>query len=218
MMGSDAALSGGLKEMYPGPEWKRFWVENWKQTSDRFEWTVEAPRNGEYSVALILKNDTRGGEPCEIELVVGNKKLTHAIKRERFWNRHYMEQTLHLPEGRSTLTLQAIKLTPKAKLALHSIELIRPEVRSSIEQRAKSLRSSTEWLVQAKYGVMTHWTALSKPRSGPAKPYAEAVKDFDVEAFAGMAERTGAGFAILTTSWADYYFPAPIKAIDEILP
>ncbi len=218
IMGSDATLTGELKELYPGKEWKRFWVENWRQTSDRFEWTVECAKEGDYTVALILKGDTRAGDPCKIELAAGNRKLTHLVKRERFWNRHALERTLHLPAGRTTLTLQATRLPPKAKLALLSIELVRPEVRTSIEETAKSLRSSTEWMVNAKYGLMTHWTARSKPRHGLPKPYAEAVKDFDVESFAATVQQSGAGFVVITTSWADYYFPAPIKAIDEILP
>ena len=113
--------------------------------------------------------------------------------------------------------MQATQLPPKAKLALLSIELVRPEVKTSIEKAAKSLRASTEWMVQAKYGIMTHWTARSKPRYGPPKTYAKAVEDFDVESFAAMVQRTGAGFVVITTSWADYYFPAPIKVIDKIL-
>jgi len=218
LMGSDAALTGGLKEMYPGSEWKRFWVENWKQTTDRFDWTVQTPKEGDYTIALLLKDDTRAGEPCQIELAAGESKLTHLIKRERFWNRHLLEGMLHLPAGRSIITLQARKLPPKAKLSLLSLELVRPGVWNSMQKTALSLRSSTEWMVQAKYGVMTHWTARSMPRAGPRKRYAEAVKDFDVEAFAAMIRRTGAGFLVFTTSWADFYFPAPIQAIDEILP
>jgi len=218
VMGSDAAISGGLKEMYPGSEWKRFWVENWRRTNDRFDWTLESPIADDYSVALILKDDTRAGDLCEIELAVGDSKLTHSIKRERFWNRHAVEGTLHLSAGRSTLTLRAAKLPPGAKLALFSIELARPAVKRSMQKTAKPLQSTTDWMVQAKYGVMVHWTARSKPRNGPAKPYAQAVNDLNVESFAAMVQRTGAGFLVLTTSWADYYFPAPIKAIDEILP
>jgi len=105
IMGSDATLTGELRELYPGKEWKRFWVENWRQTSDRFDWTVECPREGDYTVALILKDDTRAGDQCEIELAAGNRKLTHLIKRDRFWNWHVMEETFYLPVGRSILTL-----------------------------------------------------------------------------------------------------------------
>jgi hypothetical protein len=218
VMGSDAALSGALKELYPGEDWKRFWVENWRQTSDRFEWTLESPKADDYEVALVLKDESRAGAPCEIELAAGDSKLTYAVRRERFWNRHVLPGTLHLGSGRSAVTLQASKLPAGGKLALLSMELVRPAVKRSMQERAEALRSSTAWMVQAKYGVMTHWTARSKPRHGAAKPYAEAVRDFNVESFAGMVQRTGAGFAVLTTSWADYYFPAPIKAIEEILP
>jgi hypothetical protein len=218
IMGSDAALTGGLNELYPGPEWKRFWVENWRQTRDRFDWTLENPEAGDYAITLLLKDDSGATDASQIEIAAGNSKLTHVVNREKFWNRHILDGTIHLPAGRSTLTLRATKLPSDAKLALLSVELVRPAVWTSMQEKAKSLRSSTQWLVDAKYGVMTHWTARSMPRTGPRKPYAEAVKNLNVESFAAMVQKTGAGFLVFTTSWADFYFPAPIKAIDEILP
>jgi hypothetical protein len=71
---------------------------------------------------------------------------------------------------------------------------------------------------QAKYGLQFHWTSQSQPRHGPQKPYSDAVRDFDVQAFAEMVHETGAGYVILTTSHAEHYFPAPIRAIDQIMP
>jgi hypothetical protein len=73
-------------------------------------------------------------------------------------------------------------------------------------------------MVQARYGLQFHWTSHSQPRRGPRKPYAQAVRDFDVKAFADTVSETGAGYVTVTTSHAEYYFPAPIRAIDGVLP
>jgi len=224
LMGTDAALSGGLKEVLSGGDLKRFWVTNWRDEKDRFTWTLEVPEEGDYSVAMIIKDESRTGlvarnpDECEIELAAGEAKVTHAVKRLPYWDRQTFAGVLHLPAGHSALTLRALRMPPAARLSLFSLELALPGVKSDLEQSAKDLRASTDWMVQAKYGVMFHWTARSQPRTGPAKPYAEAVRDFNLPAFVKMVEQTGAGFVVFTTSWADYYFPGPIKAIDEILP
>ena len=65
---------------------------------------------------------------------------------------------------------------------------------------------------------MCHWTSQTVPRHGPPKPYAEAVRDFDVKTFAEQVEQTGAQFVTITTSHAMLYFPAPLKSLDRILP
>jgi hypothetical protein len=79
------------------------------------------------------------------------------------------------------------------------------------------MAASTDWLIADKYGLMCHWTSESKPRNGPAKPYQQAVRDFDVERFANMVQQMGARHLIFTTSHAGYYFPGPNKVIDSIL-
>jgi hypothetical protein len=217
LMASDAALSGGLKEMYPGSAWKRFWVQNWKSPNDSFSWSLDVDKEEDYAITMLIRDETRKGDLCEVEFSAGEKRLKHVVKRVPYWDRQTLDGTIRLAAGRSALSLRALKLPPKARLSLFSIELVPAGAKREIEASVQSLRSSTEWMVQARYGVMYHWTARTKPRHGPAKPYARAVADFDVESFARMVQRTGAGFVVMTTSWADYYFPAPIAAIDEIV-
>jgi hypothetical protein len=65
---------------------------------------------------------------------------------------------------------------------------------------------------------MCHWTSETVPRRGTPKPYAQAVQDFDVPAFVEQVRQTGAGFVVLTTSHAQMFLPAPVKALDRILP
>ena len=80
------------------------------------------------------------------------------------------------------------------------------------------MRASTDWFVAAKYGVTFHWNVGTKPKRGPQKPYPEAVRDFDVNAFGDMVEETGAGYVIFTMPGHHSFFPAPIKTIEKIMP
>jgi hypothetical protein len=60
---------------------------------------------------------------------------------------------------------------------------------------------------------MCHWTSETSPRRGERKPYAQAVRDFDVEGFAGQVQATGAGFVVFTTSHGEHFFPAPLASL-----
>lgn len=73
-------------------------------------------------------------------------------------------------------------------------------------------------MVDAKYGLMTHWTPFTQPRRGLRKPYCEVVRDFDVESYSNMVQHTGAGYLVSTTGWGGFWFPAPIRAINEAMP
>jgi hypothetical protein len=99
-----------------------------------------------------------------------------------------------------------------------SVELVRPAVRDRLREAAARQRADTKWLQDARYGLMVHWTSQSVPRRGEPAPYAQAVRDFDVGAFVEQVRQTGAGFVVLTTSHARMFFPAPIRALDRVLP
>jgi acylphosphatase len=133
--------------------------------------------------------------------------------------------TLYLPAGTSTVTLRASKVG--GDLALYSLELVRPEVERALKEKAEKLRSSTKWLADAKYGLFFHWTSGTKtdepwkatwPRRGERKVFPKNVDDFKVDPFVEMVRETGAGYIIFSLAWASQCFPAPIKAVDNILP
>jgi hypothetical protein len=44
------------------------------------------------------------------------------------------------------------------------------------------------------------------------------IDDFNLEKFADMVQSTGAGYVIWSATWRAYYFPAPIQAIERIMP
>jgi hypothetical protein len=102
-----------------------------------------------------------------------------------------------------------------------SIEMVRPEVHEEIRKRAKAVRASADWMIEGKYGLFAQWGPLTYPLYGDAlarENYEWGVDVFDVNAFADMVEETGAAWVTFGTSHGAFYYPAPVKAIDKVLP
>ena len=77
---------------------------------------------------------------------------------------------------------------------------------------------SSDWLMNAGYGVMVHWTSQSRPQSGAApSAYCTAVNNFDVNAFAQQLQSAGAGYVIFTISHAQQYFAFPSPKLDSVI-
>ncbi len=98
---------------------------------------------------------------------------------------------------------------------LYSLEVTRPETYEQLRAEATSLRSNTSWMADLPYGF--HWNSKSMPQSGEPLAYEDAVNNFDVDRFARTVYECG-GKLIFLQRRAEYYFPAPIQAIDSILP
>ena len=224
LMASDASFKGDLKEVWPGQA-ARFWVNGWTRASDSFTWTVRVPKAGDYSATLLIVNcgkilincDLKSPAPVDIELAGESNKLIYTVgyrtaPMTNEWVRDELPGTLHLPAGESKITLRGqAKAGESFNLSLFSLELVKPGVARSMAKEAAKLRSSTAWMVNAKYGLMFTWTSTTQPRTGAQKSYEQAVNDFDVNAFADMVAGTGAGFIVFATSWSTYYFPGPIE-------
>jgi hypothetical protein len=230
LMAADAGLKGALKVQWPDQA-ARFWVWNWTSNDDAFTWKVRVPAAGKYSVALLTENcgqvlidcKLTSPPPVKVELASKLGRLNYTIEYRKAaagntWMRNEVG-TLSLPAGESEITLRAQAPAGQPfNLALFSMELVKPEVVKALSAEAATLRSSTKWMADAKYGLMFTWTATSFPRTGPMKSYADATRDFDVNAFADMVANTGAGFIAFATSWSTYYFPAPIKSWEQVAP
>ena len=210
LMGADATRHGSLKESDMGPG-KVGWMEPWHSSEDSLTWTVDVPVSADYEVSVIVQGSGRG---CSIEVQIGKQKLTGACAETR-WDRVRLD-TIKLPAGAHSFTLRSVGQPPLNKF--YSLEVVRPEVKNQLAARADRGAAPTDWMVQAKYGVMVHWTSQTKPERGKPLPYCEAVRNFDVEKFAGVLDEMGAGYLVFTTSHAGFYFPGPNKVIDEILP
>jgi hypothetical protein len=231
LMAADAGLKGALKVQWPDQA-ARFWVWNWTSNDDVFTWKVRVPAAGKYAVTLLAQNcgqvlvdcKLTSPPPVKVELTSKLGSLNYTIEFRKAaagnsWMRDVVPGTLSLPAGESEITLRA--KAPDGKpfnLSLFSMELVKPEVEKALSAEAATLRSSTKWMADAKYGLMFTWTATSFPRTGPMKSYADATRDFDVNAFADMVANTGAGFIVFATSWSTYYFPAPIKSWEKVAP
>ena len=68
------------------------------------------------------------------------------------------------------------------------------------------------------YGIGFHWTTWTYPKSGEPKPFDEAVRDFDVDAFVKQAVEAGAGHVMLTATHELHWLPGPNEEVDRILP
>jgi Alpha-L-fucosidase len=190
------------------------------------EWSVEAPKAGEYEVALGYAC----GEPgSQVELKSGESSVTTVTRptagvfqdpRLNF-ELIRLDGRLKLRRGSNTLAVNLTTPNGKQPLRLSSVELTATTDRKNVaaeQQKARAARSSTDWFVKSAYGVMFHWTAQSKSRHGAAKPYADAVRDFPVESFIKMVRDTGAGHVLFTLNHAVPHCPAPIQSWEKYHP
>lgn len=208
LMGDAATLRGGLQRVPPEHSAKRFHVSHWVSVEDAFRWQICSPGSATYLVTALVT-----GRGARVRLTAGSQAIGAEVDGP--WDRVELG-AVDLPAGDSRLTLRAPQ--PGSGLALYALELVAPDLRTALDRRAAALRADTAWMRRPGYGLQFHWTTHSQPRSGPRLPYDAAVAAFDAEAFAAMVASTGAGHVILTTSHAEHYFPAPVAAIDRLLP
>jgi len=218
LMAYDARLPEGLKPMQAGAHGK-FPVDGWTRPDQALTWEVAIPDDDTYAVnVLACRGDDR---PLELTVSAAGQSASSTLRSAPgAWTRQALGGVLRLPKGPQTIVLRAKPPDNSTEFAASvlSVELVRPAVRDRLHEAAVAQRADTAWLQKAGYGLMSHWTSQSRPRRGDPKPYAQAARDFDVETLANQVQETGAGFFVLTTSHAQFYFPAPIQAIDRILP
>ncbi|HAK96310.1 MAG TPA: hypothetical protein DCM87_15285 [Planctomycetes bacterium] len=232
LMAADAKLPPGLTPFQAGAHGKSQ-VTGWTRPEQALEWEVIVPQEDVYACNVLVRE--HGNRPLAVEVgwgkharepgpwterAAGRLTGTLAPPVSRGWTRFAFDGTLRLPAGRQRLALRAHALdtTSSFNASVFSVELVRPAVRERLHTAALELRADTRWLQECRYGLMCHWTSQTFPRRGERKAYAHAVRDFDVEGFADQVQATGAGFVVFTTSHARHFFPAPLEALDRILP
>ena len=235
LWGCEAELHGDLECSGSGGTEgakKLLWTEGWSSLDYYYAWKVIVPEAGDYKV--VITYSCLGEDGAKYEIVAGDSKVTGTVHQTDGWlpqewgvlytsfEEEQLDGTLHLPEGPVTITLRATDKPETGEVMnLYTVELTplaAMDIITSARERARKMRASTDWFVDAKYGVAFHWTARSQPRRGPQKPFCDAVRDFDVNAFADMVEETGAGYVLFTSTHAPHWYPAPIKTIEKILP
>jgi hypothetical protein len=217
-----AARSATTAESAP----KGMWIQSWSDPQQTFAWKVQAPREGEYSVDVLVSGAP--GSQIEIAGPRDTIKVTIPEGNDHWgnnWNRISVPGWLKLPQGTSTVTVRspnpagiATNKNHYKGMALMSLELIAGSLRRAIEKRIRDSRSNAKWLADAQYGLMFQWGQWGYPEHGEAKPWPKMIDDFNIEKFADMVKSTGAGYVIWSPVWRSFYFPAPIQSIEQVMP
>ena len=242
---------GKLTSQYTSEPWfdRDYSLYGFLNENDVITWTVRAPEDADYAIAVIYGGIREVLLNCQFELYTDNTRLTaktRPVKQPEGqgklqFRRHWVHGTLPLKKGKNRISLHLINPgnvqieTARKDLAqevirfpkwpdsfrIYSIELARPEALAAIKQRAKRLRSSTDWMAEGKYGLFVHYSPLIWPLYGNTRAcdnWQWGVELFDVEAFADAVEQTGAAWVLFTVNHRLSYYPFPSKVIDRILP
>jgi Alpha-L-fucosidase len=221
-------------------------VYGFRSPRDVLTWTVEVAETATYELSILYRT-TEAGSVYQLAsngtILRGTTRNTspNSNWQLNFW-REQLPGRFRLKAGKNQISLRLSQFAGRQKelaeaelakggqggmtykgngpcsFRVWSIELVRPDARKSIEDRARRLRADGRWMVEGKYGLFIHWTPLSWPLDGLKMKYQDGANLFDVGAFADMVEETGAAWVFFTTTHQSYYFPGPNKAIDRVLP
>lgn len=187
-------------------------------------WKINVKKAGEYLVSVNYSVD----QEAPIEVKSGDRIISDLLPKPNGYmgprlnyERHLLEGTLPLKEGENEITFVLNQPEPGATLHFRALELnavFNKEKIQAEEKRAYNARANMKWMRKSGYGLMFHWTSESLPLKGPQKSYAQAVRDFNVIAFADMVEKTGAAWIFITVGHAESYCPAPVMAWEKLHP
>lgn len=128
LMAVDAPLPLGCKKFEPSGHGK-FYVYEWRRSSQLFYWEVEGEQAGDYHVNVLLscnnKSALRVRVSCAGSSVDG--VLEGAAGR---WRRLALDGLLRIPAGRHTVKLEALE--PEFAASVMSLELVVPDVRERL--------------------------------------------------------------------------------------
>ena len=223
LFGDSAKTDAGLAHLQA-----QDWIEGWNKPSASLSWKMKFQGASDYEIALTYTADA-DAIGSAFEIITRHGKITWIVRQTTGWagdsqnfERIPLQETLHIPEGESTITLRLIgKANSVENIKVHSLELISPSAAKATiasRKKAQEIRANTDWFVEAKYGVMFHWSTTTQPLRGSQKSYPEAVNAFDIDTFADMVRETGAGYVIFTSVHGVMHFPAPLKSIEAVMP
>ncbi|MDO5968756.1 alpha-L-fucosidase [Flavivirga aquimarina] len=184
---------------------------------------------------------------CTIQLMVNGVMIEAELKGLTQYNeftkvagnRVWFKERLPLKKGENIIVFHFSKISEEQveaaedelkngtlkkssnSIAIKDLVLVRPEIYSKMKERAKELKPDLSWMIEGKYGLFIHWSLLTYPLYGAEKAYKNfewGVNNFDVEVFADMVEETGASWVTFTTCHGGQYFPAPTKALENVMP
>ena len=207
----------------------------WKGNGS-LSWEVEPQAKDDYEFYLIA-NVGKAGEGTRIQVQTENENYEFTLpetrgpfpggenfqlKEAKNFQRFRLPGPIRLEAGHQTITLLTSGIESEEVLFdFRSAEFLPLSIKEEVlreEERACKARADFDWMNEAGYGLMFHWTSQSVQPGGTIKPYEDAVNEFDVERFADMIEETGAGYMLLTIGHAESYCPAPIESWERVHP
>lgn len=210
-------LNGGIKSFTPEKvPFKNFWTTDWKTSDQSIVWHLKTD-NSDYVVAAIVEvPGLADGDNVVLE-VASSESVANITIKNSGWQRIWFSTPINFKKGDAIITVRITENVKNYEVRLFSLEVSTFETKKRIYEEAKMFRSDVTWMTDIPYGFFFHWNSKSMPQRGEQLSYEEAVNNFDVEKFAKTVNDCGGKLIFFTTSWAGYYFPAPIKAIDNIL-
>ena len=152
--------------------------------SGSLSWTGKTTVPGSYTLFAILQGS---GSGCLVEVAINSSRLTASCSKTD-WERVKLG-TVELSAPTQSVTLRSVGTSPVAKV--FSLEIVKPEVQVKLAAQGARGAAPTDWMVQAKYGVMVHWTSQSKPEQGSPLAHCQTVRNFDAERFADVLDENG---------------------------
>jgi hypothetical protein len=195
-------------------------LQEWQDPRQALSWTVDAAETADYVITAVLRLESKVPVMMTVSTDGASSNSLVRVDPYGFESRSVLGTPLRLTKGRHVVTLRMAPVPRDAPFQAQvlALELTQPQVRDALHTQALAMRADSRWMAHETFGVGFHWTKRTMPRAGLAKSYDQAVSDFDVESFADQVASTGASFVYFTTAHADQYIPAPIKALDRILP
>jgi Alpha-L-fucosidase len=197
----------------------------WNGTSS-MRWTISVATAGNYKFKLLnTVSGNANGTSMQISSQSGttlNFTLRTTSGLLNGYERDTVAGTLALPQGVQWIQLASVNVASGASvMGLRGLEMNPVATDSTIAAeyaRAKAYRASTDWMVQAKYGCMHHWTTMSINESGSTVPYQQMVSGFNVSNFANQEKAMGVGYVLFTVAHVATTFPAPLTMWEKYHP
>lgn len=208
----DAMQTPGIKQFGPQSNLgaKRFWLIDFTGSST-IAWNISVPEAGEYHVVFLV--NIKNGKQVKLTGPLNTVVLTAP---ENGWQRSQAAMPLKLSGGNATLSLQLANGSDT--MDIKSVELINVAEEKNIEKRIKAFKGDATWLKDAGYGIMVQVGGWAYPPKGDKKPWPGFAEDFDAKAFVDKVRNMGGKYIVWSAAWIDFLFPAPIKAIADVLP
>ena len=160
------------------------WVDGWTTPNGlSISWTIDSPEAFDCSVSLTYAcNRESAGSTFEvaqetagyvgydyngratINKVAGKTEATSSwLHTWLNFERKEVPGSLHIPKGRCVITLRATNMPKDAEavMVFHSLDIIPESAKRTLsekKEKALKLRSNADWFVDAKYGVMFHFS------------------------------------------------------------